>query len=256
MTLTLNQITLQPEWPAPKNIKAYTTLRTGGVSIAPYQAFNLADHVGDNARLVEQNRQLLKNTLALPSDPIWLTQTHSTLVLPALPENQQKEADASYTHQANQVCVVLTADCLPIFLCHRNGTHVAAIHAGWRGLVNGVIEATLMAMNLPNQELLAWLGPAIGPKAFEVGPEVREQFMQKYPAADVAFVPSPNHQRWLCDLYALAKLTLQKQGITDIFGGDYCTYSEPEKFYSYRRDGKESGRMASLIWITDSRSHD
>lgn len=254
MTLSVHDIAIQPNWPAPKNVKAYATLRTGGVSLPPYQQLNLGRSTQDDPAAIAKNRALLQSVLALPSEPIWIKQTHSTTALPALPEHRLKECDATYTDQPNRVCIVLTADCIPVLLCHREGTHVAAIHAGWRGLANGVIEATLKNLNLPNNQLLAWLGPAIGPSAFEVGPEVREQFLHVHPEAEFAFVPSPN-QRWLANLYALATLALQKQGVTDIYGGDHCTYSEPEKFFSYRRDGKESGRMASLIWFSDSRLH-
>ena len=242
-------IAIEPNWPAPKTIKAYTTLRTGGVSPAPYHELNLGKNTDDMAENIEKNRHILHQTLELPNTPIWLKQIHSTQVLHALPENINKEGDASFTHQPKQVCTVTTADCIPILVCNRQGTSVAAIHAGWRGLVEGVIEATLLALQLPPTELLVWLGPAIGPTAFEIGPEVREKFLLASPEAEYAFSPTLN-QRWLGDLYALAKLRLQKQGVTEIYGGDYCTYSDEKRFFSYRRDGKETGRMASLIWIT------
>lgn len=242
---------ITPEWPAPSHIKAYTTLRSGGVSKPPFDQFNLATHVGDNEAHVLQNRKILKETLGLPADPIWIEQTHSTIAINAHPDNRECEADASFSNELNQVCVVLTADCLPILLCNKKGTYIAAIHAGWRGLANGIIESTLIELNLPNEEWLAWLGPAIGPANFEVGDEVRSQFLLRHPEALYAFTPSSNG-RWLANLYALAKLSLLKQGIESIYGGQFCTYSDSKRFYSYRRDGTQTGRMASLIWIDSS----
>lgn len=239
---------IKPNWPAPSHIKAYTTLRTGGVSQSPYDQFNLGGSVGDKPEDVLKNRELLKNVLGLAEEPIWMRQTHSTIVLEATPENMRQEADASFTDKKNRVCIMLTADCLPILLTNKQGTHVAAIHAGWRGLANGIIEATLDKLNLPREEWLVWLGPAISGKCYEVGDEVREQFLSVVPEAEKAFSPSPN-QRWLADLYELARIRFRKQGVVHIFGGEYCTYSDKSRFYSYRRDGKESGRMASLIWI-------
>jgi YfiH family protein len=241
---------IEPNWPAPKHIKAYTSLRTGGVSQMPYDQFNLGDHVGDDAHKVAANREILKKTLQLPNDPIWIQQVHGVDVVAATPENKERAADASFTNENQQICAVLTADCLPILLCDRKGTHVAAIHAGWRGLLNGVIETTLATMNLDTHEILAWLGPAIGPNHFEVGNEVRDAFLNHNSEASTAFKPSPN-QRWMADLYALARMRLAKQGITAIYGGDYCTYTDANLFYSYRRDGGKTGRMATLIWINN-----
>lgn len=241
---------IKPNWPAPPHVKAYTTLRSGGVSAAPFDTFNLAQHVNDNAANVNKNRAILKNELALANDPIWIQQTHSTIVLPATSENRGKEADASFTDQANQVCVVLTADCLPLLICNREGNKVAAVHAGWRGLAHGIIENTLKALAIPASDLLVWLGPAISQKNYEVGEEVRNFFLTSNPEAESAFTPSPN-QRWLADLYALARLRLKKIGITEVYGGDYCTYEDATKFFSYRRDGDKTGRMASLIYISE-----
>lgn len=238
---------ISPCWAVPSHIKAVTTTRRGGVSTKPFDTFNLGDHVGDDHIAVEKNREILKQTLSLPQDPIWLKQTHSNIAIEAHPENQYKEADASFTDKVNQICVVLTADCLPILLCNKEGTSVAAIHAGWRGLMKGVIESTLKS--LPSSEWLAWLGPAIGPQHFEVGNEVREQFIDSHPEDTHAFVPSKN-QRWLANIYTLAKTRLNKLGILKIYGGNYCTYSDSDAFYSYRRDGEKTGRLASLIWIT------
>jgi polyphenol oxidase len=244
----MKNIFLQPNWPAPRNIRACTTGRMGGFSQTPFDQFNLAAHVGDNNEHVQANRARLKDQLALVNEPIWIEQTHSTSVVNATPENRNREADASYSDQPQQICVVLTADCLPILVCDTEGTHVAAIHAGWRGLLNGIIENTLAALPIPANELLVWLGPAISAANYEVGEEVRDAFVNHSPDAQGAFAPSPN-QRWLADLYALAKIRLLKQGISHIYGGNLCTYADPLRFYSYRRDGAKTGRMASLIWI-------
>lgn len=232
---------ITPDWPAPSNIQAYTTLRNGG---------NLATHLGANEKQVQANRQLLKARLHLENEPIWLEQTHSTIVLPAVSSSRNKQADASFTNQTLQICVVTTADCLPILLCHRNGTHVAAIHAGWRGLASGIIENTLKAMNLNAEDILVWLGPAIGPVVYEVGEEVRQRFMDHDLEAEKAFIPSTKKGHWLGNLYDLATLRFHKQNILAIYGGQYCTYTDKERFYSYRREGDKAGRMASLIWIT------
>ena len=238
-----------PDWPAPAHIKACTTLRTGGISKAPYASFNLAEHVGDDARHVQANRALLKNSLMLADEPTWLEQTHSTIVVTADPRHRGKEADASFTTQPKQICAVLTADCLPILVCDRQGTQIAAIHAGWRGLANGIITQTLKMLQLPPEETLVWLGPAIGPSIYELGEEVRQQFIAKRAAAVKAFIPSPNAGRWLGNLYLLAKMDFQEYGVDAIYGGNYCTYSEKDRFFSYRRDGNKTGRMASLIWM-------
>ncbi len=237
---------IQPNWLAPNNIKACTTLRTNGEN---HPNFNLATHVGDDLKKVLENRAQLKELLKLPSEPIWLKQIHSSVVVKALPKNRDTEADASFTDQANKVCVVLTADCLPILVCDRKGTHVAAIHAGWRGLAGGVIEATLKALNLPHQELIVWLGPAISQHHYEIGEEVYHTFINKNPELIAAFAPTTKKDHWLADLYTLARLCFKKQGVKNVFGGDYCTYKDLKSFYSYRRDGEKTGRMASLIWI-------
>lgn len=246
---------LQPEWPAPTTIKAFTTLRLGGVSLPPYNAFNLACHVDDSIEYVLKNRLILQENLKLPSEPIWINQIHSNIVVPALKENRDKQADASYTGLSNTVCAILTADCLPILLCNRQGTYVSAIHAGWRGLSNGIIDNILYTIPCAAQDLVVWLGPAIGPEQFEVGDDVRDLFLKNDQNSTIAFKPSKNN-RWLCDIYAIARLQFKKHHITQIYGGEYCTYSDPAKFFSYRRDGAKTGRMASLIWISDSRHLD
>lgn len=226
---------LEPQWPAPSHIKAYTTLRHSGVS-------TLEKHNRiDMDRLVE--------LLSLPQKPIKINQTHSTIALPASIENNDKEADAVFSHEPNQVCLVTTADCLPVLLTNREGSFVAAIHAGWRGLANEIIPETIRTLNVPGSEILAWLGPAISQPCYEVGEEVREQFIKKNPATIDAFIPSP-HGRWLANLYAVARLQLTQIGVNAIYGGDYCTYSDKTRFFSFRGDGKILGSMATLIWIS------
>jgi len=236
---------LIPDWPAPSSVRALQTTRRGGVSEAPWASLNLGDHVGDAMRHVIANRQLVR--AHLPAEPVWLQQVHDTAVqiLPATSEN--RVADAACTRVPGQVCVVMTADCLPILLCDRHGTVVAAVHAGWRGLCAGVLESAVAAMAAPGEALMAWLGPAIGQRAFEVGPEVRQAFVLQEASAAQAFVPGSG-DRWLADLYMLARQRLQRLGVNAIYGGQRCTYTEADQFFSYRRDG-QTGRMASLIWI-------
>jgi YfiH family protein len=235
-----------PEWPAPARVKSLQTTRIGGVSSAPYGSFNLGDHVGDVPAAVAANRQ------SLPANAAWLKQTHSTRVVDAAtvttPVEVPVDADASFSRNANAVCVVMTADCLPILLCDHSGSVVAAAHAGWRGLCDGVIENTVAAMQVPTTSLMAWLGPAIGPSAFEVGSDVRAAFIAHDPAAAGAF--SAHGDKWLADLYQLARQRLNALGISAIYGGTECTFTHSEVYFSYRRDGV-TGRMASLIWLED-----
>jgi len=237
-----------PQWPAPEGVHACTTTRLGGYSLPPYDQFNLADHVGDDPAIVAANRQKLREILKLPSEPRWLQQIHGTDVLATDSGcSASNIADASYTTQPGQVCVVLTADCLPVLFCNRSGTCVAAAHAGWRGLAAGILEATLKQFNESAEEILIWLGPAIGPTAFEVGEEVRTAFTDYLPTAEMAFTPS-RKGHWFANLYLLAKQRFAHQGITTVYGGDFCTYTETQRFYSYRRD-RHTGRMATLIWF-------
>lgn len=239
---------IYPEWPAPENVRSVVTTRRGGVSQPPYDSFNLAHHVEDEISAVLQNRELLMESLQLPSSPVWLEQVHGVQVIDAAQALHNPQADAAFTSVKNKVCTVMTADCLPLLICNKQGTQVAAAHAGWRGLHAGVIEATLDSFPEAPQDLLVWLGPAIGPDAFEVGEEVRDAFLQDMPEADACFrASSPRH--WLANIYQLARLRLQRYGIESIYGGNFCTYRDRERFYSYRRDGK-TGRMASLIWRT------
>ncbi len=238
---------ITPTWPAPANVKAVCSTRAGGGSVGPYLSLNLGGHMGDTAQAVSYNRQLFQTMAAMPSQPVWLTQTHSTTCLSlssATPENT--EADASFSRQSGLVCAVMTADCLPILLCNRAGTEVAAVHAGWRGLCNGVIENSLQLFSQP-ADCLAWLGPAISQAAFEVGDEVRAAFIKHNPAAASAFIAT-SHGKWLADLYLLARQRLANFGVTAVYGGDHCTYRQSDTFFSYRRDG-QTGRMASAIWL-------
>ena len=238
-----------PDWPAPANVRAAVTTRAGGVSHAPYDSFNLAAHVGDDPAAVRENRARLRTTLALPAEPVWLKQVHGVAVVDAAQGGAAPEADGAFAAQPGAVCAVLTADCLPVLLCNREGTKVAALHAGWRGLAGGVIEAGVKAMGVPGNELLAWLGPAIGPQAFEVGPEVRAAFVQHDAQAAQAF-RTARDGKYLADIYLLARLRLQRLGIAAVYGGGFCTVTERARFFSYRRDGV-TGRMASLIWLAD-----
>jgi polyphenol oxidase len=235
---------LSPDWPAPKQVRAISTSREGGVSTGPYASMNLGDHVDDDPAAVAENRRCLAEMLALPSEPLWLTQVHGIEVLGA----EGECADARVVSRPGQVAVVMTADCLPVLFCDREGREVAAAHAGWRGLVAGILEETVEHMQADNSDILAWLGPAIGPTAFEVGDEVRQAFLDHDPQAQAAIVPS-QPGRWLADIYLLARQRLSSAGIMQIYGGGLCTYSDTERYYSFRRDGA-TGRMASLIWIS------
>jgi hypothetical protein len=235
----------------PARVHAATTTRARGHSGGPFATFNLSDYVGDATATVARNRAALRAQLALPSEPHWLRQVHGTRVLrlevPPAQGAPPPEADAAVTATPGVVCVVQTADCLPLLLCDRDGACVAAVHAGWRGLVAGVIEAAVAEMKIPGASLLAWLGPAIGPDAFEVGADVRDAFTRDDAAAANAFRPR-GEGKWTADLYQLARLRLQRLGIEQISGGTWCTYSDAQHFYSYRRDGV-TGRMATLIWL-------
>lgn len=233
-----------PDWPAPVHVKALQTTRAGGVSTGKYASLNLGDHVKDDPLHVAHNRQLLSPML--PSEPVWLQQVHGVRVIDAGTSSCLETADASFTTRKDVVCVTMTADCLPVLLCDEAGTAVAAIHAGWRSLCDGVIEATVKTMPVEAGQLMAWLGPAIGPDAFEIGSEVREQFIAQDAQAENAL--RPHGEKWLGDLYAIARQRLQALGIEHIYGGGRCTYSESEAFFSFRRDG-DTGRMATLIWL-------
>jgi len=235
-------------------VLALCTTRCGGYSAAPYADFNLAHHVGDSKRAVAANRNTLLSALPDAVEVSWLSQVHGTVVVEAGQGGPYPIADAQWSRRPGVACAVLTADCLPVLLCSAAGDVVAAAHAGWRGLQTGVLEATVRAMNSSPDHLMAWLGPAIGPAVFEVGPEVREAFLAAANSAEesavaASFAPNPVRPgHFFADLYALARVRLGALGVTRVFGGGLCTYSDPERFYSYRRDG-QTGRMASLILL-------
>lgn len=234
-----------PDWPAPPGVQAVATTRRGGVSMGRYASLNLGDHVGDDPAAVAENRRRLKAALALPAEPHWLGQVHGTRVVRAHGADLA-EADGAWTDRTGVVCTVGMADCLPVLFCDRAGTRVAAAHAGWRGLAAGVLETTVAALAVAPDQLLAWIGPAIGPVVFEVGPEVRAAFLAADAEAVTAFQPG-RAGRWQADLVALARQRLRRTGVAHVWGGHWCTASEPEWFFSHRRDGT-SGRMAALIW--------
>jgi YfiH family protein len=247
-------VVIQPEWPAPARVRALMTTRAGGVSSPPYASLNLGAHVGDDPASVAENRVRLR--ALLPAEPRWLNQVHGNEVvdLDTRPEDMRPDADAAIARAPDTVCAVLTADCLPVLFCDRAGTVVAATHAGWRGLAGGVLEATVQAMGTAPGDILAWLGAAIGPDAFEVGEEVRQAFIEQHPLAAIAFRPASvgtldeAPHKWLCDIYALARIRLAAIGVNEVYGGGLCTMTDTARFYSYRRDGA-TGRMASAIWI-------
>jgi len=236
-----------PQWPMPAGVGACSSTRVGGVSASPWDSLNLGAHCGDNPEYVEENRRRFYEASALPSRPVWLEQVHGNTVLTLTGgEYDSKRADASYSNKPGLVCAVMTADCLPVLFCNQAGTEVAAAHAGWRGLCDGVLEQTVAQFQDKPESILAWLGPAIGPQAFEVGPEVREAFMDKDAKADSAFRPAG--EKYFADIYQLARQRLANLGVTQVFGGERCTLSEKDDFFSYRRD-RTTGRMASFIWL-------
>lgn len=236
-----------PQWPLPQGVAACSSTRRGGVSLSPYDSLNLGAHCGDNPEHVAENRRLFYATCALPVQPTWLEQVHGTTVLKLEDEPYlSKRADACYSVTPGKVCAVMTADCLPVLFCNTAGTEVAAAHAGWRGLCAGVLEETIACFHDLPANIIAWLGPAIGPAAFEVGPEVREAFIAKDKKADSAFRVSG--EKYYADIYQLARQRLENIGVTQVYGGERCTWTESDDFFSYRREGI-TGRMASFIWL-------
>lgn len=235
---------LQADWPAPARVRSCVTTRSFGPSQSPFDCFNLGDHVGDDPQQVQANRDWLAQQLGCA--PVWLEQVHGIEVVEARP-GTVATADACWSRTPGVACAIMSADCLPVLLTDRAGSCVAAAHAGWRGLVAGVLEQSITAMQVPVHEVLVWLGPAIGPAVFEVGPEVRTAFVAQHAAAASAFVPSARAGHWLADLYQLARIRLAALGVQAVFGGGQCTLSD-ERFYSYRRSAV-TGRMASLVWL-------
>ncbi|HSR01206.1 MAG TPA: peptidoglycan editing factor PgeF [Methylophilaceae bacterium] len=245
MNKLLQDSFIVPDWPCHANVHALQTTRAGGFSQLPFDSLNLADHVEDNPLDVAKNRQLLASYV--PTEPLWLNQVHGVHVIDAAASSCQESADASYTTIPNVVCVTMTADCLPVLISDKAGTIVAAVHAGWRSLCDGIIEATVEKMQVPGSNLMAWLGPAIGPESFEVSEDVRNQFIAKDKQAITAFKPSG--EKWLGDLYSIARQRLHNLGLKEIYGKVECTFTNENRFFSFRRDGK-TGRMATMIWLS------
>jgi len=264
---------ISPDWPPPPRVRAAFTLRTGGVSAAPYDSLNLGSRIGDSPESVAENRRRVRVALRLPAEPAWLEQVHGIEVVDVLADSADvsspRTGDAAVARDAGRVCAIRVADCMPVLFAALDGSVVGASHAGWRGLVGGVLEATVARMGVPASQVIAWMGPAIGPRHFEVGDDVRTAFLAAAadggsgvdartsgvsaaaadPATRVASAFTANARgRWQCDLYALARLRLEALGIASIYGGGWCTFAEADRFFSYRRDG-QCGRMAALIWI-------
>jgi len=242
---------LSPDWDAAPRVRAISTLRGGGLSAGAYASFNLAQHVGDDPELVRANRALLRAAAELPGEPLWLEQVHGIDVVEhrgAVDNTEPARADAAVTFAPGRVCVVMTADCLPVVFADRAGTRVGVAHAGWRGLVGGVLEATVRALQVAPEQLVAWLGPAIGPSAFEVGSEVRAAFVARDAENEAAFTRNATG-RFQADLYRLARQALRRAGVTSVTGGGRCTSREAAEFFSFRRDGGHTGRMATLAWL-------
>jgi hypothetical protein len=240
-----------PDWPAPDNVHAVATTRLGGVSEGSYTSLNLADHVGEDPEIVTRNRNILITAAGLPAEPVWLLQVHGTTLVEADVVAGAVEADAVWTKTSNLPCAILTADCLPVLLCDRNGEQVAAVHAGWRGLCSGVLDKTVeqfLAAGISADNILAWLGPAIAPEAYEVDAAVKNSFMARLPDCASSF-SEVDTGHWHFNLYAAAREILASLGVNQTFGGDFCTYSE-DRFYSYRNQA-DCGRQASLIWLAD-----
>ncbi|HEX7047862.1 MAG TPA: peptidoglycan editing factor PgeF [Gammaproteobacteria bacterium] len=236
-----------PQWPAPSNVRAVATTRAGGVSEGPFASLNLGTMTEDTSDAVLANRRLLRGRLGLAREPAWLHQVHGNVVVHADEVEEPPAADASWTDRPGVACVVLVADCLPVLFCDRAGTRVAAAHGGWRGLASGILEATVDALGVEPGELLAWLGPAIGPDAFEVGPDVREAFTKRWSETEAAF-RAGRGDRFFCDIHEITRIQLRALGVHDVFGGEFCTVKDAERFYSFRRDGM-TGRMAGLAWL-------
>ena len=255
MSASGEPLVITPDWPVPARVRCAFTLRSGGVSLAPYDSLNVGAHVGDSASAVAENRRRLRGSLRLPAEPAWLQQVHGTDVVdldvleevPPLGAGGSPRADAAVTHEDRRVCVIQVADCMPVLFAARDGSVVGAAHAGWRGLAGGVLEQTVRALGVPAAGLIAWLGPTISQQHFEVGDDVRTAFVSDDPGAAAAFATN-TRGRSQCNLYALAKRRLAALGVAEVFGGEWCTYADRARFFSFRRDG-QCGRMAALIWL-------
>jgi len=243
-------LTLLPDWRAPAQVRVLSTTRLGGCSRAPFDSMNLGLHTGDAPDAVLANRARLRRDHALPAEPVWLRQVHGVHVVHAEWATDAEPADGCWTSRRGRPIAIMTADCLPVVLCDHHGSRVAVVHAGWRGLAAGVLEAALEVFDA-DQRLHAWLGPAIGPQAFEVGAEVREAFVSQDAQQAAAFVPSSGSDRFHADLYALARRVLRRSCSIECSGGEWCTLSRADLFHSHRRDGSASGRMATVAWLAD-----
>jgi YfiH family protein len=255
--LTAKPSWMLPDWPAPAGVHALVTRRAGGVSRGPYASFNLALHVGDDPAAVQANRERLQKLADLPAEPLWLEQVHGVDVVdhPGQAMPTPPRADAAVAFAPGRVCAVMTADCLPVVFTDVGGTCIGIAHAGWRGLVGGVLEATVDALRVAPGRLLAWLGPAISQAAFEVGPEVRAAFVARNPAHSMAFAENDSG-RFQADLYLLARQVLASRGVGLVYGGGHCTVAESNEFYSFRRDGGRTGRMATIAWLAPGRPNE
>jgi len=238
---------IEPGWSVHPRVRAAFTLRYGGVSVGPFASLNLGAHVGDAPRAVAENRLRMRQRLHLPAEPTWLQQIHGTAVVNLDEGGVPGAADAALTRQSGRVCVIQVADCLPVLFAAMDGSAIAAAHAGWRGLAAGVLESTVRSLGMRAEQLCAWIGPGIGPRHFEVGAEVRAAFLAGDLAAEASFEAN-ERGRWQCHLSALARRRLSALGIREISGAEHCTYADPERFFSYRRDG-QCGRMAALVWL-------
>jgi len=246
-TAALSRVLITPDWPAPDGVRACATTRMGGLSLPPYDSFNLAEHTGDDPAAVRANRNAFYAALRIGVPLRWLEQQHGAHVIDPADPDARLQADGSCTSAQRVVCAVLTADCLPVLLCDGDGTRVAALHCGWRGIARGIIEAGIAAMQRPPSCLLAWLGPAIGPTVYEVGEEVREAFTALTGTLAAVFQPT-RAGHWTLDLTGAARMLLEQHGVGDLYGGEHCTYTEADRFFSHRRDGL-TGRMATMIWL-------
>jgi YfiH family protein len=242
---------IEPDWPAPAAVRALSTFRGGGVSASPYASLNLGEHVGDAPAAVAENRRRLAVAAALPAEPVWLTQVHGAAVANLDQDDPALTVDAAFTRRKERVCAILTADCLPILLTADSGTVVGAVHAGWRGLAAGVIEAGVAAFGVPAPSVLAWLGPCIGPRHYEIGAEVAPALLSADGGAG-AGLEKNSRGRFMADLARLARRRLERLGITRIYGGTQCTFSEAQRYFSHRRDG-QTGRQATFIWLRDAK---
>lgn len=237
-----------PDWPAPARVRALSTTRQGGVSSGTFSSLNLGEHVGDAVEAVTENRRILRTEIGR-AQPRWLKQVHGTRVVNLEGADVSGEADAAVTAKPHEACLIMTADCLPVLFTDKAGTRVGAAHAGWRGLSAGVLEATLAAMEIPPDRIMAWMGPAIGPRSYEVGDDVRQAFVGHVQQAQEAFATGKAAGKWWCDLYMLARQRLTAAGVQAIYGGGFCTLTDKERFFSFRRDAGKTGRMATLIYM-------